>query len=210
MLWKKRVKEFEPKSGKLNRVCGILLLGIVCTLIGYAGMQINAAKEVSSVIRQFVIASKEDALYLVSTQDTAVYEPETVSGNEAEVEDEAAVIADEVSAVFQQVNLARAEIGLTELVWDDELAQAADIRAKEIEQTFSHVRPDGSDWWTVNDEILYGENLARGYQNADSVMAAWMESSEHKDNILYAAFETIGIAFYENDGQWYWVQEFGY
>ncbi len=167
-------------------------------------MRTDAVKEVSSAIRQFVIAPKEKAVYLVSTEDMAVYESETVSGNETDM------LTDEIKAVLAQVNEARAEIGLTELVWNGELAKAADIRAKEIEQIFSHVRPNGSEWWTVNEEVIYGENIARGYQNADSVMEAWMKSSEHKDNILYASFQTIGIALYESNGQWYWVQEFGY
>lgn len=167
-------------------------------------MRIDALKEVSSSMRQIMIVPKEKAVYLVSAEDMAVYEPETVSGNETDM------LTDEIKAVLEQVNEARAEIGLTELVWNGELAKAADIRAKEIEQIFSHVRPDGSEWWTVNDEVIYGENIARGYQNADSVMEAWMKSSEHKDNILYASFQTIGIALYESDGQWYWAQEFGY
>ena len=42
-------------------------------------MRIDAVKEVSSSMRQFVIAPKEKAVYLVSTEDMAVYEPETVS-----------------------------------------------------------------------------------------------------------------------------------
>ncbi|MDE5597609.1 MAG: CAP domain-containing protein, partial [Lachnospiraceae bacterium] len=107
----------------------------------------------------------------------AAYEPATVSGNETDM------LTDEIKEVLAQVNGARVESGLPELVWNGELAEAADIRAKEIEQIFSHVRPDGSEWWTVNDEVIYGENIARGYQNAESVMEAWMKSSEHKDNI---------------------------
>lgn len=182
---------------------GILLLGIVCMLCGCAQTQ-TVTHEVSSAARQFVIVPEEDAVYLASAENMAGYEPETVSGNEIDG------LTKEVQAVFAQVNQARVEIGLTELVWSEELAAAADIRAKEIQQIFSHVRPDGSDWWTVNSEVIYGENLARGYQSADSVMEAWMESSEHKDNILYASFHTIGIALYESDGQWYWTQEFGY
>ena len=200
MLWEKRIE----KSRKLNRTYGIPLLCTVCILGILAGMRTDTAKEVSSVIRQFVIAPKEKAVYLVSTEDMAVYEPETVSGNETDM------LTDEIKEVLAQVNGARTKIGLPELVWNGELAKAADIRAKEIEQIFSHNRPDGSEWWTVNDEVIYGENIARGYQNANSVMEAWMKSSEHKDNILYASFQTIGIALYESNGQWYWVQEFGY
>lgn len=182
---------------------GILLLGVVCMLSGCARPQ-TVTHGVSSAVRRFVIVPPEDAVYLVSTEDMAGYEPETVSGNET------GGLTAEVQAVFVKVNQERAEIGLTELVWNEELAAAADVRAEEIQQTFSHVRPDGSDWWTVNSEVIYGENLARGYQSADSVMEAWMESSEHKDNILYASFQTIGIAVCERDGQWYWAQEFGY
>ena len=200
MLWKKRIE----KNRKLNRTCGILLLCIVCVLGVFAGIRTDAVKEVSSAIRQFVIAPKEKAVYLVSTEDVAIYEPETVSGNET------GMLTDEIKDVLAHVNKARTEIGLPELIWNGELAKAADIRAKEIEQIFSHVRPNGSEWWTVNEEVIYGENIARGYQNADSVMEAWMKSSEHKDNILYASFQTIGIALYESNGQWYWVQEFGY
>ncbi len=182
----------------------MLLLCFVCILGVLSGRRTDTVKEVSSDIRQFVIAPKEKAVYLVSTEDVAIYEPETVSGNET------GVLTDEIKDVLAHVNAARTEIGLPELVWNEELAKAADIRAKEIEQIFSHVRPDGSEWWTVNEEVIYGENIARGYQNADSVMEAWMKSSEHKDNILYASFQTIGIALYESNGQWYWVQEFGY
>ncbi|MCM1386612.1 MAG: CAP domain-containing protein [Bacillus sp. (in: Bacteria)] len=192
------------KNRKLNKVCVALLLGVVCITGLSAGWRTDRAKEVTSAARQFIITPKEDAVYLVSTEDMAAYETETVSGNET------GVLTDEIAAVLEQVNLERVQIGLPELIWNDELAKAADIRVKEIKEAFSHVRPDGSEWWTVNEEVIYGENLARGYQSADTVMDAWMKSSEHKDNILYAAFQTIGIAVYESDGQWYWAQEFGY
>ena len=116
----------------------------------------------------------------------------------------------EANEVLAKVNQARLEIGLSELVWSDELAAAAEIRAQEIHQAFSHTRPDGSPWWTVDSENIYGENIAKGYQSADSVVEAWMESTDHKENILYSGFETIGIAVYNVDGKWYWAQEFGY
>lgn len=161
-------------------------------------------QDVSSVVRQFVIGTEEDAIYLASILDTVPREEKTVSGNSPEGQ------SVDVSSVFEQVNQMRAEIGLPELCWSDELAAAADIRAKEIQKSFSHTRPDGSEWWTVDSEVTYGENLAKGYQSADSVMAAWMDSSEHKDNILYSGFRTIGIAVYESNGKWYWAQEFGY
>ncbi|MCM1038803.1 MAG: CAP domain-containing protein [Ruminococcus sp.] len=143
-----------------------------------------------------------------SASSEVLQEKKTVSGNTIsalEIE-----LAAELNKAWEQVNQARKEIGLGELVWNEELADAAGIRAEEIYTTFSHTRPDGSEWWSVNEDIVYGENLARGYQSADSVMKAWLDSTEHKDNILYSGFTTIGIAVYEVDGKWYWVQEFGY
>lgn len=160
---------------------------------------------ISSVMRRFIIGTEEEAVYVVSaSEEVPVSEVETVSGNTL------GGLSTEAGEVFTQVNQARAEIGLPELAWSDELAAAAEVRAQEIHQSFSHTRPDGSPWWTVNSEIIYGENIARGYQSADSVVTAWMESSDHKDNILYSGFQTIGVAVYNVDGKWYWAQEFGY
>ena len=158
--------------------------------------------EISSSMRQFIIGSEDEAIYLVSaSEDVSVPEEETVSGNDT------GDLSLEADAVLKQVNQARVEIGLQELIWSDELAAAAEIRAREIKDSFSHTRPDGTPWWTVDSESIYGENIAKGYQTADSVVTAWMESSEHKDNILYSGFETIGIAVYNVDGKWYRSEE---
>lgn len=199
MLWKKRVNEREQTKEKRNLAFIPLFLILLCLLGGY-----GQRRDTTSIVRWVVIEPADEATYLASAVEVPPEEEETVSGNEIEG------LESEVSAVFDKVNQVRAEAGLEELVWCDELAEAADIRAKEIQEAFSHTRPDGSEWWTVNREIIYGENLAKGYQDAESVMSAWMESSEHKDNILYAGFESIGIAVFEYDGKWYWAQEFGY
>lgn len=107
-------------------------------------------------------------------------------------------------------NQKRAAAGLTQLTWSNGLESAAMVRSQEIVSTWSHTRPNGSDWWTVNSSIMYGENLAKGYSSADSCVAAWMASPTHKENILFADFRTCGIAIYEQGGNWYWAEEFGY
>ena len=84
------------------------------------------------------------------------------------------------------------------------------VRAQEIVGTWSHTRPNGSDWYTVNSSIMYGENLAKGYSSASDCVAAWMASPTHRENVLYADFRTCGIAIYEQGGAWYWAEEFGY
>ncbi|MCR5100687.1 MAG: CAP domain-containing protein [Butyrivibrio sp.] len=114
-------------------------------------------------------------------------------------------------AAFDLVNQQRASAGLGTLTWSDGLASAALVRAQEIVGTFSHTRPDGSAWYTVNSSIMYGENLAKLYNSADGVVAAWMASPTHAANIMDGGFKTMGISVYQTeDGSWYWAQEFGY
>lgn len=198
MLWKKRIE-------KVKKFVSLPVLLAMCIFAGAVWMSKSSETGISSVMRRFIIGPEEEAFYVVSASDEVpVPEIETVSGNTL------GGLSIEAGEVFEQVNQARAEIGLSELVWSDELAAAAEVRAQEIHQSFSHTRPDGSPWWTANSEIIYGENIAKGYQSADSVVTAWMESSDHKDNILYSGFQTIGVAVYNVDGKWYWAQEFGY
>jgi len=113
-------------------------------------------------------------------------------------------------AALDGCNSQRAAAGLGGLRWSDALEQAAMVRAQEAVSTWSHTRPNGSDWWTVNSAIMYGENLAKGYSSADAAVAAWMASPTHKENIMFGSFTTCGIAIFEVNGNWYWAQEFGY
>lgn len=113
-------------------------------------------------------------------------------------------------AAMAGCNAQRAAAGLGALKWSDGLEAAAMVRAQEIVSTWSHTRPNGSDWWTVNSNLMYGENLAKGYSSADAAVAAWMASPTHKENIMYGSFKTCGIAIYEQGGVWYWAEEFGY
>ena len=109
------------------------------------------------------------------------------------------------------INAQRNGSGLPSLVWSDGLADAAAVRAQEITSVFSHTRPDGSNWWTVNSTLQYGENLAKLYQSSSSVVNAWMNSPTHRANIMDSSFVTVGMAIYQTaDGSWYWAQEFGY
>ncbi len=113
-------------------------------------------------------------------------------------------------AAFDQVNKARASAGLGSLTWNNGLEQASAVRAVECSQVWSHNRPDGSEYWTVNSNLVYGENLAKGYSSAEQAFNAWMASPTHKDNILFGGFKTGAIAIHIVNGQWYWANEFGY
>jgi len=67
---------------------------------------------------------------------------------------------------LNQVNAMRTAQGLNALTWNGGLETAAQIRAQELPSAFSHTRPDGSEWWTVNGNLCYGENLARGFNSS--------------------------------------------
>ncbi|MBQ3789553.1 MAG: CAP domain-containing protein [Lachnospiraceae bacterium] len=114
------------------------------------------------------------------------------------------------NAALDLVNEERAAAGLGSLSWSNGLAAAANVRAEEITRRFSHTRPDGSDWWTVDGNIMFGENLAELYDTPESVVQAWMNSPAHRANILDGEFLTCGIAIYRVGNDWYWAQEFGY
>ena len=115
-----------------------------------------------------------------------------------------------VMTAFDLTNQQRANRGLGAYAWNQDLANAAKVRAEEITRLFSHTRPNGQDWWTVDSRVQYGENLAKLYNSAEGVVDAWMKSPTHAANILAGDFRTLGMGIYESGGSWYWAQEFGY
>lgn len=120
----------------------------------------------------------------------------------------ATLVTANARSVVDQVNRERTARGLSALRVDPALTAAAQIRAQEIVERFSHTRPDGTRWSTVS-SVAYGENIARGQKTADKVMAAWMSSSGHRANILRANYGSIGVACVQSGGVYHWVQLFG-
>lgn len=108
------------------------------------------------------------------------------------------------------VNEIRRENGLSTLEWDNNLETVACVRANEISENFSHTRPNGKAWYTVNSKIQGGENLAFGFDTAEDTVDAWMDSPTHRENILYGDFRKVAISIYEEDGVYYWSQQLGY
>ena len=104
---------------------------------------------------------------------------------------------DACAGVFNLMNQQRTAQGLSALVWSDALTSAAQVRANEITTSFSHTRPNGSDFWTVDSNVQYGENLAKLYQSADAVYTAWMNSPTHAANILDGGYKTVGITVFQ-------------
>ncbi len=118
--------------------------------------------------------------------------------------------------VVELVNAERAKAGLQPVKANSQMMGAAEVRAKEIERSFSHTRPDGSGFSTVltQNGVSFrgsGENIAYGQPTPEAVMETWMNSAGHRGNILNGQFTDIGVGYYENgSGVGYWVQVFTY
>ena len=114
--------------------------------------------------------------------------------------------------VLDQINAYRASYGLSALTMDEDLTDVASVRAVECSQRFSHMRPNGSAWYTVS-SLTNGENLAfaenYNQQKPENVVLAWMLSPGHSANVLRKSFSTAGIYYYESDnGEIYIACEF--
>lgn len=116
--------------------------------------------------------------------------------------------------VVKLVNEERAKVGAGALTLDKEIEAAALVRAKEIEISFSHTRPDGRNFSTALTDtgITFrssGENIAWGQRSPEEVVKAWMNSEGHRANILNTNFTKIGVGYYQNGaGRNYWTQLF--
>ncbi|WP_036708782.1 CAP domain-containing protein [Paenibacillus pinihumi] len=113
--------------------------------------------------------------------------------------------------VVRLVNVERGKAGLKPLASDSALARVALDKAKDMYNNhyFSHTSPTyGSPFDMMTQYgIKYsyaGENIASGQQSPAQVMNDWMNSQGHRENILNANFNKIGVGYY--NGQW--VQEF--
>lgn len=145
-------------------------------------------------------AYREDLPALPPDAETAIVQPVTVSAYAQEV--------------VRLVNIERTKVGLAPLVLDEALCTAAQVRAEEIDISFSHTRPGGGSSFSVLKEmgIAYracGENIAKGSPTPQRVVQGWMSSAGHRANILHERFTTIGVGVHEDAaGVMHWAQLF--
>jgi len=121
--------------------------------------------------------------------------------------------------VLSLVNQERVRNGLEKLSWGDTCADAAETRAEEIVQVYSHTRPDGSSWDTACVEpagvasYTEGENLVAGNSavSPETAVAAWMNSEKHRENILNPNYTKLAVGFHFDENTKYrthWSQYF--
>ncbi len=130
---------------------------------------------------------------------------------------------DFVNRVIELTNLERTQRGLSPLVPNQDLNEAAQTHSENMafQDFFSHTGIDGTDAGDrITDEgyqfSAWAENIAAGYTEAEAVVEGWMNSPSHRENILNPDLKEIGVGyeFFANDTgdtnhNHYWTQVFG-
>jgi uncharacterized protein YkwD len=123
-------------------------------------------------------------------------------------------------ALLVMTNQTRQELCLPPVQFNESLNRAALMRGTDIvtQGYWSHVSPTGNRAWPFIQESGYkynwtGENLARGFTDAQSIYNAWINSPTHKANLSNPAYRDMGIAIVRGtqDGKpsYYVIQLFG-
>ncbi len=197
-----RIKAMESNEKK---ICLVGIMVIVTTFIA-----VLSSYYVKTITKGSIDTTAESRSEEEVAQGKLLYDADAIKNVPLSPEYSEGLRAQALAA-FGLVNANRLNAGLSELTWDFNLEDAAAVRAVECSQKFSHTRPNGNPWYTVNSKVQGGENLAYGYNTADKATVAWMNSPTHKYNIMLPAFKRLGIAVYVgSDGKMYWAQEFGY
>lgn len=123
-------------------------------------------------------------------------------------------------SVITLTNKEREKMGLADLKENEALDKAAAAKGANMfaENYWAHYAPSGKTPWDFIIGAGYkftfaGENLAKNFYKSNEVVAAWMASPTHKENLLNPHYKDIGIAVVEGvlNGQktTLVVQEFG-
>lgn len=134
------------------------------------------------------------------------------------------------SQIIQLINAQRVAYGLPPLAVSGQLNAAAQLHSIDMATIsngygpwagMQHVlngtlRPDptnrldavGYDNWSTT--FAWGENIAFGYTSAAAVVSAWMNSPEHRANILSSSFTETGVSVVADAaGRLFFTQDFG-
>jgi len=117
--------------------------------------------------------------------------------------------------ILQMINYQRQERELQPLTVNNTLSHVANLRADDmiINNYFSHQSPSGLMPWDIAvrenyDYKILGENLALDYDEAEIVLNDWMNSTNHRNNILNPQYSETGIKVIQNNNSILIVQIF--
>ena len=128
-----------------------------------------------------------------------------------------------VAQVIALTNQERTSRGIAPLAVHMTLVSVGQNHSQDmaLRDFFSHTNPNGQAPWDRMTAAGYpwtaaAENIAAGYSSPASVMAGWMGSTGHRNNILNPNLEEIGVGYYFHSPDFgsvnythYWTQTFG-
>lgn len=104
------------------------------------------------------------------------------------------------SQVFALTNIERQKLNLPPLHYNSTLSKSATLKGQDMfaHNYWAHNSPQGKTPWDFFKSVDYnysvaGENLAKDFDNNDSLMKAWMNSPSHRSNIISDKYQEIGI-----------------
>ena len=106
--------------------------------------------------------------------------------------------------VLTLANAQREAAGQNPLSADPVLTEMAMLRARELEESYSHTRPSGENCKTVFGEFeidlrFWGENAAKGNRTPEAVVEAWMDSPGHRENLLREDAGYLGVGVWQDE-----------
>ncbi len=122
------------------------------------------------------------------------------------------------SRVIQLVNRERVIEGLPPLYYNDRLYDSAHNHSLDMATTnyYSHDSRNGRKFFERIFASGYpiskcGENIAFGFSSPEEVFECWMNSPDHRVNIMNAEFTEIGVGYACDNSthREYWTQDFG-
>lgn len=127
-----------------------------------------------------------------------------------------APVVDNQTQTIQLVNEQRKQLGAKALVQDEKLAAIAQKKAEDMANNnyFAHQSPTYGSVGQMLDSFNYtwtgyGENIAQGYTTPKATVDSWMNSTDHRANIINTKFTNIGAGYAtDTNGTTYWVHLF--
>lgn len=116
------------------------------------------------------------------------------------------------SQLLEVTNKTRTQDSKNTLVMNDQLSTAAQAKAEDMVKRnyWSHVTPDGQAPWIFIDQTGYkyenaAENLAYGFGDSKETIKGWLNSPEHRANLLGSEYTEVGFGVansenYQNSG----------
>lgn len=107
-----------------------------------------------------------------------------------------------VEGLLKSTNGARLQNDQKPLKVNSALTKAAQSKADDMSEKdyWSHNTPNGQAPWVFISKYHYtyqkaGENLAYGFSDPGEVLAGWLNSPSHRENVLDNSFQDVGFGF---------------